>query len=411
MRPADITLDELLRAEPDVLHQKALRLRHGDGVTQDLATARRMFGLAALYGHSASRYQLGLMNAKGEGGDKHAVRALMWFRLASGRDEPRAAAQVQRLSNELTREQVRQAEVWVAEGERARHHFTLARRDADGSAMAALGRSLFQGVGAEPDAELAVHWLRQAAVRDDPDAQLMLGQAYAEGRGVPRNPDEAQRWFRLAASQGLIEANYHWAACLEQSYRERSARIQAIELYDIAARHGHLHAQLRLGQLFKGGEVEPVAGIGTVGAVTEFAPAQKKQVKASHSPNLVCALQYFAMAAAQGQIDAQFELGQMYAQGQGTTQQFEQAVNWYERAAQQGHAKAQFNLAFMLAHGQGVEENLLKAYEWYRISHLCGYALAKQSMENTAKKLPPGEIEMADWRADSFVHRLQEASH
>jgi hypothetical protein len=39
---------------------------------------------------------------------------------------------------------------------------------------------------------------------------------------------------------------------------------------------------------------------------------------------------------------------------------------------------------------------------------LCGYAIAKQSMEVAKKKLSPGEVEMADWRADSVIHRLKE---
>ncbi len=408
MRPSDLTPDNLLKTEPEVLYQRALRWRNGDGVVQDLQSARRVFGVVALYGHSASRYMLGLMNAKGEGGEKNPVRALMWFRLAAGRDEPRAAAQIQRLSNELKPAEVKQAQDWVIMGDRARQSFSRVRRGEDLEAVALLGRCVFEGVGAEPDPELAVHWLRPAAAHDNPDAQLMLALAYAYGRGVASDPEQAQRLFRLAASQDHVEANYEWARFLEQPPHDRSARIQAIEQYDVAARHGHLRSQLRLGQLFRQAEV---GGAGSFDASTDMdtqGPRKKLVYKHSHSPNLVCALQYFSMAAGQGHVESQFELGQMYAQGLGTPQRFEEAVNWYERAAKQGHAKAQFNLAFMIAHGQGVEENLLKAYEWYRISHLCGYPIAKQSMEVLKKKLSPGEVEMADWRADSFVHRLGE---
>jgi hypothetical protein len=114
------------------------------------------------------------------------------------------------------------------------------------------------------------------------------------------------------------------------------------------------------------------------------------------------------MAAEQGNAEAQFEVGQMYAQGLGNAQIFEQAFFWYELAARQGHPKAQFNIAFLYAYGQGVEQSYLKAYEWYRISHLCAYHLAKKPMDYTAKKLSLGEIEMADWRADSFIYNLPE---
>lgn len=407
MTPADLTVDQLLKADPAILYQRALRLRNGDGVVQDLRTARRLFGVAALYGHSASRYLQGLMNAKGEGGEKNPVRALMWFRLAAGRDEPRAAAQIQRLSGELTPSQVRQAQMLVAEGERVRQLFSTVRRDQDWEATAALGCHVFDGVGADPDPELAMHWLRIAAAHDDPDAQLRIAIARAYGQGTRRDPDEAQRLFRLAASQDHIEAHYEWARFLEQQTDDRASRIHAVELYDIAARQGHLQSQLRLGQLFKAGgaDAEPAAHADDPHAMI----TQKKLAyKPSHSPNLVSALQYFTMAAEQGHRESQFELGQMYAQGLGTPQRFDQAVKWYESAAKQGHAKAQFNLAFMVAYGQGVEESLLKSYEWYRISHLCGYALARQAMEAAAKKLSPGEVDMANWRADNFMHRLDD---
>jgi TPR repeat protein len=368
----------LLKVEPEVLYQRALRWRNGDEVPQDLRSARRLFGFVALYGHSASRYMLGLMNDKGEGGEKNSVRALMWFRLAAGRDEPRATAQIQRLSSELKPAEVRQAQALVVEGDHVRQSFSRVRREADGEAMSFLGRCVFEGVGAEPDPELALNWLRPAASQDDPHAQLLLAIAYAYGQGVASDPDEAQRLFRLSASQDHVEANYEWAKFLEQQLHDRSARIKATELYDIA------------------------------GDSENQGPRKKLVYKHSHSPNLVCALQYFSMAAKQGHVESQFELGQMYAQGLGTPQRFEDAVAWFERAAKQGHAKAQFNLAFMISHGQGVEESLLKAYEWYRISYLCGYAIAKQSMEVAKKKLSPGEVEMADWRADSVIHRLKE---
>lgn len=408
MKPADFTLDNLLKIEPEVLYQRALRWRNGDEVLQDLRSARRLFGFVALYGHSASRYMLGLMNDKGEGGEKNSVRALMWFRLAAGRDEPRATAQIQRLSSELKPAEVRQAQALVVEGDHVRQSFSRVRREADGEAMSFLGRCVFEGVGAEPDPELALNWLRPAASQDDPHAQLLLAIAYAYGQGVASDPDEAQRLFRLSASQDHVEANYEWAKFLEQQLHDRSARIKATELYDIAARHGHLKSQLRLGQLFREAEVGARAPAEASGDSENQGPRKKLVYKHSHSPNLVCALQYFSMAAKQGHVESQFELGQMYAQGLGTPQRFEDAVAWFERAAKQGHAKAQFNLAFMISHGQGVEESLLKAYEWYRISYLCGYAIAKQSMEVAKKKLSPGEVEMADWRADSVIHRLKE---
>ena len=127
MRAADLTLDRLLQADTQSLYEQALRWRNGDGVAEDLHSARRLFGFIALHAHSATRYQLGLMNMRGEGGDKHLVRALMWFRLAAGRDEPRAAAQIQRLSANLKPVDVRQAQRLMDDAEHACIHFEIGR--------------------------------------------------------------------------------------------------------------------------------------------------------------------------------------------------------------------------------------------------------------------------------------------
>lgn len=114
------------------------------------------------------------------------------------------------------------------------------------------------------------------------------------------------------------------------------------------------------------------------------------------------------MAADKGHAAAQFELGQMHAQGLGVAQQFEEAAYWYLLAAKQGHAQAQFHLGFLHSHGQGVEQDYAKAYQWYCVSERCGYALARKNVAFIGKKLSPGEREMAQWRAESFVFGIQE---
>ncbi|QPB43699.1 sel1 repeat family protein [Rodentibacter haemolyticus] len=51
--------------------------------------------------------------------------------------------------------------------------------------------------------------------------------------------------------------------------------------------------------------------------------------------------------AEQGVAQAQFNLGLMYANGQGVKQDDTQAVYWYQKAAEQGVADAQVNLGLM----------------------------------------------------------------
>ena len=52
-------------------------------------------------------------------------------------------------------------------------------------------------------------------------------------------------------------------------------------------------------------------------------------------------------AAEQGQAEAQYTLGFMYAKGEGVPQDYAEAMKWFRKAAEQGHAEAQHNLGVM----------------------------------------------------------------
>ena len=70
-------------------------------------------------------------------------------------------------------------------------------------------------------------------------------------------------------------------------------------------------------------------------------------------------------AAKQGNVDAQYNLGVMYAIGQDVPQDDAQAVQWYRQAAEQGDAQAQSNLGLMYEQGQGVRQDYAEAFRWY----------------------------------------------
>ena len=61
--------------------------------------------------------------------------------------------------------------------------------------------------------------------------------------------------------------------------------------------------------------------------------------------NFKQAFRWYKAAAEQGERDAQFKLGAMYADGKGIEQNPVNAIKWYKAAATQGHAKAKIHLA------------------------------------------------------------------
>jgi S1-C subfamily serine protease len=74
------------------------------------------------------------------------------------------------------------------------------------------------------------------------------------------------------------------------------------------------------------------------------------------------------LEAEKGDLEAQVVLGRMYFLGQGTPQNYVEALNWYRRAAVKGNAAAQNNLALMYLNGQGVAKNAIEGAKWMQIA-------------------------------------------
>jgi TPR repeat protein len=84
--------------------------------------------------------------------------------------------------------------------------------------------------------------------------------------------------------------------------------------------------------------------------------------------------------AEQGLAAAQFNLGLLYAKGQGVPKDDAQARQWYEKAAAQGHADAQVNLGILLVYGRGVTQDYKIAAYWLRLSANQGNDLAQRKL-------------------------------
>ena len=78
--------------------------------------------------------------------------------------------------------------------------------------------------------------------------------------------------------------------------------------------------------------------------------------------------------AGQGDADAQYELGIMYAEGRGVPQNDAVAFAWYRQAAEAGVAAAQFNVGLMYSAGRGVPRDEAEAVTWYQQAAAQGLA-------------------------------------
>jgi hypothetical protein len=82
------------------------------------------------------------------------------------------------------------------------------------------------------------------------------------------------------------------------------------------------------------------------------------------------AVAWWRKAADQGFAGAQYNLGMMYAHGEGVPQDYAQAITWYRKAANQGFMGAQNNLGMMYRNGQGVKQSRVTAYALFNLAAL-----------------------------------------
>ena len=97
-------------------------------------------------------------------------------------------------------------------------------------------------------------------------------------------------------------------------------------------------------------------------------------------------------AAEQGEAKAQYKLGFMYGNGQGTPQDYKQALYWYTKAAEQGNSDAQSQLGDMFYLGQGTLKDSVVAYAWYNVASAQGNESATKNRGIIEEKMTPKQI-------------------
>ena len=118
------------------------------------------------------------------------------------------------------------------------------------------------------------------------------------------------------------------------------------------------------------------------------------------------ALKWFSLAAKKGFAKAQYYLGLIYYDGRGVSPNYGRAFYWFSNAAKQGHAGTQFSLGEMYFSGKGVAKNLITAYAWTSLAFDNGYDPAQQNLKLLNKEMTAFELEKAVMEAskirDSF---------
>ena len=78
------------------------------------------------------------------------------------------------------------------------------------------------------------------------------------------------------------------------------------------------------------------------------------------------ALYWWTKAADQGHAEAQNKLGNAYYRGTGVDQDYTQSAHWWKKAAEQGLTDAQWKIGFAYRYGNGVDQDYEQADHWFR---------------------------------------------
>lgn len=164
-------------------------------------------------------------------------------------------------------------------------------------------------------AQLAFEWSLAQQTEGDVERCCDLGDMYKNGHGVAQDLQAAEHWYRQAAERGDPRGQWALGLCLYELDGDAGRNDEALAWMRLAAAQGEPFLQCWLGDFYRMNE---------------------QRAEAMH---------WYRQAALQDDKEGQFKLATMFEEGEGITQDDDQAAFWYLKAARQGHAEAQWQLS------------------------------------------------------------------
>lgn len=197
--------------------------------------------------------------------------------------------------------------------------------------------------------------------------------------GVEKNETEAFLLFKEAAIEGNIEAQTNLAWMYHMGIGVEQDKQLAIYWYTKSAEQGGGLSKYNLAFIYL------------------------------FDKNYTEALNWFEKASLQGFIPAWTELGTMHSLGWGVEKNQEIAIQYYKIAAENGNEIGQLNLGLIYYEGREVPKNNIQAYAWFKIT---GCALNDQitcldQVQQLTKKMSLEELQKAEELAINITHTIE----
>ena len=101
---------------------------------------------------------------------------------------------------------------------------------------------------------------------------------------------------------------------------------------------------------------------------------------AIEAKNYKKAYEIYQALADEGDAKAQYNLGLMYASGDGVKYDANQAASWYKKSADQGYKEAQYALAVMIFNKELETLDYTQAVKWYQAAAAQGHIKSQENL-------------------------------
>jgi TPR repeat protein len=217
--------------------------------------------------------------------------------------------------------------------------------------------------GALPNASLALEWGKKAAAQGDGPGAMVLYHIYNASTGISpqwKNPEEALRWLQVAADRDVTRAQVVLGLkYLFGSDGLKNDKAKAFSLFSKAAAIGDYDATFYMGECY----------------------ANSWGV----SPSPQMAIKYLSLAADADEnffykSEAQRKLAEAYKYGYGVTKDTQRAFEYFSKSAFLGDSTSQLSLAYAYETGEGVVQNTSAALVWLYVSRAGGGAASQETV-------------------------------
>jgi TPR repeat protein len=220
--------------------------------------------------------------------------------------------------------------------------------------------------------------LEQAADLGSIQAMLLLGESTRQ-----TDQEYALRWFEAAAAKGNDHAKVQAGLVLSNRRGDGDA-VRAFEYFKSAADNGNGEGKFTAGECYylgKGTTVDVPKALELLQEAAAMHEPRAMDLLGTHfrrAKDYPKAKTYFEEATQLGFVRSTVNLGVLYLQGEGVTQNYQTAAALFKKGAERSDSYGMFFYAECLAEGKGVQKDVGTATEWAKKAAQAGNPLAIQ---------------------------------